>query len=155
MKKILITYGTRPLAQRIAKSLVDKFEVKFATSESVPSVLMQQYYAIPNAANPTFSHELLKLCLDNQIDYLLPLGFKELESLSEAKLLFEEYDIWLIGPDTEELKHTFVLSNPNKDLEVMVIDRGVNLIDGKAVELDGSGLIVFSDEGEEYALCTI
>lgn len=155
MQKILITYGTRPLAQRVAQMINEKFEVQFATSESIPSVLQKQYIPIPNGVNPTFAHELLKLCLDNQINYLLALGFKELETLAEAKLLFEEYDIHLLGPDLEELKELFVLQNPNKELELQLVHHGVNVLDGQSVQFRGSGLMVLSDEGEEFALCTI
>lgn len=155
MQKILITYGTRPLAQRVANMIKEKYEVQFATSESIPSVLQKQYIPIPTGVNPTFAHELLKLCLDNQISYLLALGFKELETLSEAKLLFEEYDIHLLGPDLEELKELFVLQNPNKGLELQLVHHGVNVLDGLPVAYIGSGLMVLSDEGEEFALCTI
>ncbi|MVZ62449.1 hypothetical protein [Sphingobacterium humi] len=155
MQKIIITYGTRPLAQRVAQAIGEQLQVQFATSEQVPSILQAKYLQIPTAANPTFAHELLKCCLDQQANYLLPLGFREMESLAEAALLFEEYGIQLLSPTLDELKALFVLPNPAKEVEIQIIALGKNLLNQQDVAYPGSGLLAFSDEGEEFALCTV
>ena len=155
MQKIIITYGTRPLAQRVAQAIGEQLQVQFATSEQVPSILQAKYLQIPTAANPTFAHELLKGCLDQQANYLLPLGFREMESLAEAALLFEEYGIQLLSPTLDELKALFVLPNPAKEVEIQIIALGKNLLNQQSVAYPGSGLLAFSDEGEEFALCTV
>jgi len=76
MKKILITFGTRPLAMRIAKRLGADFEILYASSEDIPELLLAsgKYAKIPKGLLPTFAHEILKLSLDQQVDYVLPLG---------------------------------------------------------------------------------
>lgn len=98
MSTILLTYGTRPIAQRIVKLLSAHHQLILATNEEVPSVLAHTYKSIPNPANPVFAHEMLKLCLDQGIDLILPLGAAEIEVLSGSSILFEEYGINIVRP---------------------------------------------------------
>lgn len=155
MQKMLITFGTRPLAQRLSKILNTHFEIIFATSEEVPSFLSANYNTIPTAANPTFAHELLKLCLDKQIDFLLPLGLAEINALTEAKILLEEYGTKLLSPSKEELEELFVLENPPSNIDLILCEKGVNLISDSKLEIEMTGLFAVSDEGDDLALCTI
>ncbi|MFD2743738.1 MULTISPECIES: hypothetical protein [Sphingobacterium] len=101
MATILLTFGTRPIAQRIAKILSPHHQVIMATHEPIPSVLSSTYKAIPNPANPVFAHEMLKLCLDNGIDLILPLGAHEINVLSGAAVLLEEYGIYMVCPSID------------------------------------------------------
>lgn len=155
MQKILITYGTRPLAQRVANLLKNKYEVLFASSEEVPSFLRNTYPQIPTGVNPTFAHEILKYCLDNQIDYILPLGYSELESLAESKLLFEEYDIQPLVPNLADLPLYFVIENPGSEVPIRVYSKGQSLTDEQSLSLPATGLLLLSDNQEELAIITV
>ena len=155
MQKLLITYGTRPLAQRLSKILLPEFEVFLATSEEIPSFLSSNFPKIPTGANPTFAHEMLKLSLDKQIDFLLPLGLPEIQSLANSKILFEEYGIEVLSPNTEVLETLFVLENPASSVPMSLLWNGKSL-NGTANYSDSlSGLYAISDEGDEVALCTV
>ena len=155
MQKLLITFGTRPLAQRLSKLLQNKFEILFATSEDVPSFLSLNYAKIPTGVNPTYAHELLKLSLDRQIDYVLPLGQTEIGSIVEAKILFEEYGIQLLCPEKAMFQQVFVLENPNSSIELTLLLNGRSLNGEMDFKESVSGLFAISDRGDEIALCTI
>ncbi|WP_409149998.1 hypothetical protein [Sphingobacterium sp. BS-2] len=155
MQKLIITFGTRPLAQRLSKMLNQQLEVLFATSEEVPSFLEANFKKIPTAANPTFAHELLKLCLDKEVNYLLPLGLNEINFLAESKVLFEEYGIQLLAPDKDTLAELFVLENPPSAVELVLVHEGKSLNSDRQLDMEVSGLFTVSDEGDDIALCTI
>lgn len=155
MQKLLITFGTRPLAQRLYKILAPHFQIIFATSEEVPTFLAANYQKIPTGVNPTFAHEALKLCLDNQIDCILPLGLSEIQSLSSANVLFEEYGIHILAPNQENLNELFVLENPSSSVDLILCQDGKSLISDKDLGIKISGLFALADEGEDLALCTI
>jgi len=157
MKKILITFGTRPLAMRIAKKLGADFEILYASSEEIPELLLKSgnYAPIPKGLLPTFAHEVLKLSLDRQIDYVLPLGGFELEALSEAKVLFEEYQISVLVPDKDLLDTIPIMENPPADLSYILLSKGKNLFDSATYEKSLDGLFVASDSGEDLALICV
>lgn len=157
-KRILITFGTRGLGQRIAKLLEHEFDVFFASSEEIPSLLLNsgKYFKIPAGLMPTYAHEVLKISLDVHIDYVLPLGGYEFEPLAEAKVLFEEYDIKVIVPDHDVLQDYFVIENPTKELSLVLLVDGKSLFDD--FEMDDStrdGLFVIADSGDDFALCAV
>ncbi|WP_293886098.1 MULTISPECIES: hypothetical protein [unclassified Sphingobacterium] len=157
MKKILITFGTRPLAMRIAKKLGANFEVLFASSEEIPGLLLKsdKYARIPKGLLPTFAHEVLKLCLDQQVDYVLPLGGFELEPLSVAKVLFEEYQISVLVPDKDLLETIPLMENPPTDLPYRLLSKGNDLLDSTTIERSFDGLFAASDSGEDLALICV
>jgi len=155
MQKLLITFGTRPLAQRLSKMLNNTFQIQFATAEEVPSFLAANYNKIPTGINPTYAHELLKLCLDKEIDFILPLGLSEIQTLAEAQVLFEEYGVEVLSPDKEFLEEIFVLENPSSGVELSVLFNGKSLNNKSDVDQVISGLFTISDEGDDLALCTI
>jgi len=154
MKKILITFGTRPLAMRIAKRLGADFEILYASSEDIPELLLAsgKYAKIPKGLLPTFAHEILKLSLDQQVDYVLPLGGFELEPLAAAKVLFEEYQISVLAPDKDLLETIPVMENPPAELPYKLLSKGNNLLDSTSFERSLDGLFVASDSGEDLAL---
>ncbi len=135
--------------------LNQQLEVLFATSEEVPSFLEANFKKIPTAANPTFTHELLKLCLDKEVNYLLPLGLNEINILAESKVLFEEYGIQLLAPDKDTLAELFVLENPPSAVELVLVHEGKSLNSDRQLDMEVSGLFTVSDEGDDIALCTI
>lgn len=155
MKRILITHGTVPLAQRLGKLLEGQVEVIFASSEPFPEVLKKlNYQKLPPLANPTFVHELLKLGLDESIDYVLPLGKEELPIVQQARVLFEEYGQQLLIPVS--LADTFLVEKPEKELPVRILHAGVDIGTGETVaEESFSGAGIVSDSGEEVVLCVV
>lgn len=155
MQKLLITFGTRPLAIRLSKLMQRKYEVILSTSEEVPSVLQDKYLHIPTGTNPTFSHEVLKLALDHNVPFILPLGVAEVQSISESIQLFEEYGIRVICPSKNELLETEVLFDPIKELALSVVLDHIDLISGQSVAYAVNGLGVVSDSGEEFVLAVL
>lgn len=157
MKKILITFGTRPLAMRIAKRLGADFEILYASSEDIPELLLAsgKYAKIPKGLLPTFAHEILKLSLDQEVDYVLPLGGFELEPLSTAKVLFEEYQISVLVPDKQQLETIPVMENPPAELPYKLLSKGNNLLDSTRFDRPLDGLFVISDSGEDLALICV
>jgi len=135
--------------------LNNTFQIQFATAEEVPSFLAANYNKIPTGINPTYAHELLKLCLDKEIDFILPLGLSEIQTLAEAQVLFEEYGVEVLSPDKEFLEEIFVLENPSSGVELSVLFNGKSLNNKSDVDQVISGLFTISDEGDDLALCTI
>ena len=127
MSTILLTYGTRPIAQRIAKLLSAQHKLILATNEEVPSVLANTYKSIPNPANPVFAHEMLKLCLDQGIDILLPLGEAEIEILSGSTILFEEYGISVVFPSLTPQQE--IAKQVPSDISLQVVHHSKSLLD--------------------------
>jgi hypothetical protein len=123
MEKILITYATRPLGLRVAKLLEQKMQVEKASSDEIPSVLRSIYTNLPQAESPVYAHELLKLALDKNCNYLLPLGIIEIQALSESIVLFEEYGITVLCPPRALLEHINVLSKPAGSVPLHLIHK--------------------------------
>lgn len=153
MDTILITYGTRPFAQRVGRLLSARFKVTYASSEPFPDILLRQnYHRIPTGPHPAFAHEILKLCLDNGYQQVLPLGKMELQPLHEARVLMEEYGITLLMP--AELETSFMLESPSA--EVHVLKSGIDMLtDNRLCEGHFSGVGMLSDSGEDPILCLV
>lgn len=113
MNKVLITGGFSALAQRVAKTLENE-KVIFADSNAMPTLFKNKFVQIPDVQKVSFVHELLTLCLDLSIDYLIPLRNKEIIALVTSKLLFEEYGITLCLPDKNELNNLDIVIDPNR-----------------------------------------
>lgn len=152
MKKILLTSSTHVLGLRIAKMLADKFEIVACTSDPLPDFMKANYVQIPKGLNPTFSHEMLKLALDHNCEYILPLQLAEIESLSESTMLFDEYGITVICPAKADLEVLDILPNPTKDMPLSLIVDNHDLLSGQPVEVAVNGLGVMSDSGVEFLL---
>lgn len=154
----MITAALQAFAQRLAKQVQQAtgLKVVFAESGEIPSALLQgqKYKRIPHGIAPTFVHELLSLCLDAEIDYLLPLRKNEMQALSASKQLFMEYGIVLLGPDKSVLEELSFLDNPDKTLSIQVLLQGEDLLSNVFYEplADLSGPYVVSDSGEDALL---
>ena len=153
METILITYGTQPFAQRIGRMLSVQYNIAYASAEPFPDLLLRQnYHRIPTGANPTFVHELLKLCLDKGYQLLLPLGKLELQPLHEARILLAEYGIDVLLP--AELTDCPILESPAAEL--CILQEGKDLLTGaKCLDSSFSGVAMLSDSGEEALLCVV
>jgi len=67
----------------------------------LPEVLVQsgKVIALPNPKNTSYTHQVLALCLDRNINCVLILRQEEKELLLNAKQLFTEYDIQIEAAD--------------------------------------------------------
>ena len=152
MKKILLTCATRSFSMRVAQLLSPHFEVISATSDEVPTVLQGRYHKIPKGANPTYSHEVLKIALDLKCDFVLPLAIDEIVTLSGSLILFEEYGIQVLCPGIADLEMLSVLDNPAKELKLSLFVGGYDVfgVTSESVAFDGLGML--SDSGDAFIL---
>lgn|SRR5690606_1309778 len=155
MNKILITYGTRPLAQRVSKLLRSKFEILYCSNESIPDLLLKgDYRKIPTGVDPTFAHELLKLCLDDGCQYILPLGKMELGALHQARVLFKEYDIDILIP--KNIDEVMILEQPETGLPLQIFQDGKDMLTDSTIDdVTFSGVGLLSDDQSSVVLCLV
>ena len=61
----------------------------------LPGILVNSGTVIrlPEPKSPSYTHQILALCLDRKINTVYPLREQEKELLLNAKQLFQEYDI--------------------------------------------------------------
>lgn len=155
MQNLLITFGSSSLAQRVGNLLKDRFAVNYATSAAVPAFMENRFSKIPEGFHPTFAHELLTLCLDQDMQFVLPLGRSEIQTLAETKQLFQEYGIALWCPDREELDELLVIDRPPAGADIRLFAEGKAVIGPAASRVRLNGLFAFSDSGEQAALCVV
>ncbi|WP_041537024.1 ATP-grasp domain-containing protein [Pseudopedobacter saltans] len=98
MTNILITAGNHPTAGLISFLLQSEYRVISGDSEN-------SSFSIPNEDSASYAHQLLSLCLSNNIEYVIPLKENEVFALSEAKVLFSEYDIQVLIPTLKQLRN--------------------------------------------------
>jgi len=135
------------------------YEVRFGSADDVPRVLLQtgNYIQLPEVGTAAFEHELLRACLDNHIDAVVPLGEKEVDALAGVQQLFAEYGIALWMPDAVYAGAHSRLRNPERRLPLVVLDRG-NAVAGRQPDeqADGlSGVFTRATPEETLALCCI
>lgn len=96
---ILVTEGTSASTQRLAKQLLALWSVHFASADSVPQVLLRthKYHQLPAITSDVFIHELLKLSLDLEVGYILPLHPDEKRVLHHSIQLFKEYGVEILS----------------------------------------------------------
>lgn len=155
MEKLLLTYATRPFSMRVAQLLTERFELALATSDEIPVLFQERYYKIPKGLNPTYAHEVLKIALDLNCKYVLPLGLDEIRTLSESLILFEEYGIMVLCPPMTDLKELDVIANPAKDIPLSLLIDNQDLFSGERTEWGFDGLGVISDSGESFMLTVV
>jgi hypothetical protein len=93
----LITGASNAAAFRLAR-LFAKEDLVFGSNEQLSDFGSFKFITIPLATSPSFCHELLKICLDNQINEIFPLLKIEIIELASSKVLFEEFNIKIIAP---------------------------------------------------------
>ena len=157
--RVLITQGTRPFAQRVGQLLQNRYAVQFGSAEAIPEVLLGtgNYIQLPGAATPAFEHELLRKCLDNRVDVLIPLGEREIDLLARAQQLFAEYDIAIWIPDMAGAGELKLLRNPERRFPLLVIDHGVAVAGEQQGKYPAtlSGVFAVLVPAETLALCCI
>lgn len=157
--KVLITQGTQPFAQRVARQLQEGCLIAFGAADEMPDVLLRSgnYVNLPNIKSPAYVHGMLKVCLDLQVNILIPLGKHELGRLVEVKALFKEYGIEVLSPEQQVMEALVIIENPPSQLPVVIVQDGRVLNGAVAGPIDVrlSGVFMRSDSGEDMALCCI
>lgn len=96
--KILITSATSAAAHRL-KSKLNTDEVLLGDYVELPDFMIKSgsIIRLPKPEADTYTHEMLTLCLDNNITTLYALGDNEYKVLIIAEQLFNEYGIELLN----------------------------------------------------------
>ncbi|WP_026899389.1 ATP-grasp domain-containing protein [Daejeonella oryzae] len=103
---VLITAASHAEAYKLER-LLNASDVIFADhiDNSHLKYSGRKHIQIPAGNSASYAHELLKACLDLDIEKIYPLYFDEIVALSEAKLLFDEYGIKVIVPGIDFLRN--------------------------------------------------
>jgi len=90
----LITAATSADAQRL-KNKLNTPDILLGDYLELPEFMLKSANMIrlPNPASASYTHEMLTLCLDKQIDTVYALRNEEKMLLGEAEQLFSEYGI--------------------------------------------------------------
>ncbi len=157
MNKILITAGTTSLALKIKNLLSTKMDVILGTSDEIPSVLEQKIIKLSNHTSNSFTHELLKIALDNNLNYILPLRLKEIEILSQSYILFEEYDIKILAPQTLSLDTIEIVDLIENQNELVLNYNHYDLLNNvnHNQKINGLGLGLASNKYENFKLIAL
>jgi len=158
-RSILLTQGISPFTQRIAARYFPQWQLVFASSADIPQPLLDagHHVAIHNPNHASFIHELLKVCLSQQVGYLLPLDREEAMVLSGAKVLFQEYGIQLLVSDPEIIGGLPEMLQPPRGLELVILSKGEELAPTSGIKKMNeqySGIFCFNDDGEGFQCYT-
>ena len=101
--KILITKATSSEAHRL-KSKLNADDVLLGDYVELPDFMLKSgtMIRLPKPESDIYTHEMLALCLDNNITTLYALGNEEYNVLIIAVQLFNEYGIEILN-NTNEL----------------------------------------------------
>ncbi|MVN20855.1 ATP-grasp domain-containing protein [Mucilaginibacter arboris] len=113
MTKALITCGQNPSVYFLEKWL-PQYEFIYGDASFIAQIPSIQQIILPQVSQADYIHQVLNICLDNQIDAVFPMSFSEQELLAEATELFSEFNIQLHLPDLITRK---LLSNPAEVLQ--------------------------------------
>jgi hypothetical protein len=94
--RILITAATTAKAYQLKGQLTGD-QVILGDHLDLPDVMLKSGMMVttPKPQSDTYPHEMLALCLDNQIDQVYLLRPEEMTALAPAEQLFNEYGIQL------------------------------------------------------------
>lgn len=120
---VLITAAANSAAFRLER-ILDTPEVYFADQNSLPSIPGKKFLKIPDASSNSFTHEVLKICLDHHINEIYPLKGDEMTELSGSRQLFEEFGISLVVPSGQWIENKLnVSTSRSSDIIVLVNGR--------------------------------
>jgi hypothetical protein len=94
---VLITAATNSAAFQLAR-ILNTEDICFASDIDIPVFPGKRFLKFPSTDCSSFIHEVLKICLDNQIVEIYPLLHDEIIEFSKSRQLFEEFDIKLVIP---------------------------------------------------------
>ena len=88
------------MAHKLKNSLSNDV-VLLGDHADLPAFMFKNIVKLPNPATDTYTHEMLKICLDNDIEALYLLTNDELNILLISEQLFKEYNINIIDGRNE------------------------------------------------------
>jgi hypothetical protein len=143
---VLITSASNAAAYQLARILnID--DVIFADQTPIPVIPGKKNLVLPGASSMSFAHEMLTICLDNDIRAVYPLKIEEIWELSASRQLFSEYGISLLIPSSGWLEinaDSQTLSSPG----IAVLEDGVlmagTLPDGNSTSFVETGIFKWS-----------
>lgn len=98
--KVLITSATLGIAHKL-KNKLNNDVVLLGDYVDLPAFMLKNIIKLPSPATDTYTHEMLKICLDNDIEVLYPLTNGEIDVLLISEQLFKEYNINIIDGRNE------------------------------------------------------
>ena len=119
---VLITAAAYSAAFKLERMLSTS-EVYFGEQEDMPAIPGKKFIRIPGALTPSFTNEMLKICLDHRITDVFPLKSDEVIELSKARQLFEEYGIHIIIPSNKWIQNELNDSLPNSS-NILILSGG-------------------------------
>jgi len=77
------------------KNTLNSVAVLLGDYHELPEILIRsgKIIQLPNPTDSSYTHRILALCLDKNIDAIYPLRQEERELLVNSRQLFSEYDI--------------------------------------------------------------
>lgn len=98
----LITAANSSQAYRL-QSTINTAHILLGDYLELPELLIQsgKVLRLPNPQTIAYTHEMLALCLDRDIDTVFALRQQEKKLLLNAKQLFSEYDIKILVTEDE------------------------------------------------------
>ncbi len=113
MTKALITCGQHPGVYFLEKWF-PHVDFVYGDASFIAQISASQQLLLPKVSQADYIHELLNICLDQQINAVFAMGFAEQELLAEAVELFSEFNINLFLPNLITRK---LLFNPKELFE--------------------------------------
>ena len=113
MTKALITCGTHPGVYFLEKWF-PQFQFIYGDASFIDQISASQQLLLSAVSQADFIHQLLNICLDQQINAVFAMSFSEQELLAEAVELFSEFNIHLYLPGLVTRK---LLFNPAEYLQ--------------------------------------
>ena len=106
---VLITGASGAQAYKLEKEISNAHTIIFADSFDLPAAMLKsrKFIKIPDDSSVSFSHQLLTICLDLNIQQVFPLRRLEIMALAEARQLFDEYGIKVMVPVQGDLDKYF------------------------------------------------
>ncbi|RYE20169.1 MAG: hypothetical protein EOP42_27870, partial [Sphingobacteriaceae bacterium] len=92
MTKVLVTCGAHPGVYFLEKWF-PQVEFIYGDAVFITQISASQQSLLPQVSEGDFIHQLLNVCLDNQINAVFAMSFAEQELLAEAVELFSEFEI--------------------------------------------------------------
>jgi len=151
--KILITGGKTATALKLVKAF-DHVEILLSDYGEMPTISTSSYaFASLGKWNAdVLAHNLLTKCLDNGVDFLLPLYEAEIVALAKSLVLFDEFGLKVLLPENPQL-------NPQKIKDWCVFENGRLIYASVDMELADSaslnGAYAFDTETKELTLISI
>ena len=95
---ILITSATSAPAYKL-KNKLNYAEVFLGDYNEMPAFMVKSpgFLQLPNPASQSYQHDMLAICLDNNVDTVYVLNEGEFASLLESVQLFKEYNIEIVN----------------------------------------------------------